>query len=84
MTQLTIRDFRKNMATSLNRVDAGEHVFIRRRKQIYTIVPVKDNDQTTVSPELLAKMEKARKEFREGKTISLKTHADVDNYFKSM
>ncbi len=83
MTQLTVRDFRSQMASSFDRVDAGEHVFIRRKNQLYTIVPVSEDD-LTITPELAAKIEKARQEYRDGKTISLKTHEDVDKYFESM
>jgi antitoxin (DNA-binding transcriptional repressor) of toxin-antitoxin stability system len=83
MTQLTVRDFRSQMASSFDRVDAGERVFIRRKNQLYTIVPVSD-DELTVTPELAAKIEKARQEFRDGNTISLKSHEDVDRYFESM
>ena len=83
MTQLTIRDFRSQMASSFDRVSAGEHVFIRRKNKLYTIVPVSEDD-ITITPELAEKIEKARQEYREGKTISLKTHEDVDKYFESM
>ena len=83
MTQLTVRDFRSQMATSLDRVDAGEHVFIRRKNQLYTIIPVHD-DELTITSELATKIEKARQEFRDGKTISLKSHEDVDRYFEEM
>jgi antitoxin (DNA-binding transcriptional repressor) of toxin-antitoxin stability system len=83
MTHLTVRDFRSQMARSFDRVDAGEHVFIRRKNQLYTIVPVSEDD-LTITPELAAKIEKARQEYREGKTISLKTHEDIDRYFESM
>ena len=72
------------MASSFDRVDAGEHVFIRRKNQLYTIVPVSEEDDRTITPELAAKIEKARQEYREGKTISLKTREDVDRYFESM
>ena len=71
------------MASSFDRVDAGEHVFIRRKNQLYTIVPVSEDD-LAITPELAAKIEKARQEYREGKTISLKTREDVDRYFESM
>ena len=71
------------MASSFDRVDAGERVFIRRKNQLYTIVPVSEDD-LTITPELAAKIEKARQEYREGKTISLKTHEDIDRYFESM
>jgi len=83
MTHLTVRDFRSQMASSFDRVDAGEHVFIRRKNQLYTIVPVSEDD-LTITPELAAKIEKARQEYRKGKTISLKTHEDIDRYFESM
>ena len=83
MTQLTVRDFRSQMASSFDRVDTGEHVFIRRKNRLYAIVPV-DDDDLTITPELAAKIEKARQEFREGKTVSLKSHEDVDRYFESM
>ena len=83
MTHLTVKDFRNQMASSFDRVDAGEHVFIRRKNQLYTIVPVSEDD-LTITPELAAKIEKARQEYREGKTISLKTREDVERYFASM
>ena len=71
------------MARSFDRVDSGELVFIRRRNQLYTIVPV-DSENQSISPALAAKIDKARREYREGKTVSLKTHEDIDRYFESM
>ncbi len=41
------------------------------------------HDDMAITPELAAKIEKARQEYREGKAISLKTHEDVDCYFES-
>lgn len=58
-------------------------MFIRRKNQLYAIVPI-DDDDLTITPELASKIEKARQEYREGKTISLKTHEDIDRYFESM
>ncbi len=83
MTHLTIRDFRSKMADSFDLVDAGEQVFIRRKNQLYTIIPVTQEDMT-ITPELEAKIKKARQEFKEGKTISLNSPEDIDNYFESM
>lgn len=34
--------------------------------------------------DLQSKIEKARQEFRDGKTISLRSHEDVDRYFEEM
>ncbi len=63
------------MASSFDRVDAGELVFIRRKNQLYAIVPVEDD--LTITPEMAAKLEKARQEYREGKTGDLKSHENI-------
>lgn len=42
-----------------------------------------NHNDLAIKPELAAKIEKARQEYREGKAISLKTHEDVDLYFES-
>ncbi len=34
--------------------------------------------------QLLDEIEKARKEYKEGKGVSLKTHEDIDRYFESL
>ena len=68
MTALTMRDFRSNLANSFDRVDGGEHVYIRRNHKLYTLVSVEDDD-LDISPALAAKIEKARKEHKEGKTL---------------
>jgi hypothetical protein len=84
MITLSFTDFRKNMANSFDLVDGGEHVFINRgSRKMYAIIPVGDDD-LTITPALAAKIEKARKEFKEGKGTSLKTHEDIDKYFESL
>lgn len=81
-TTLSVVDFRKRLGTSLDRVDAGERVIFRRKGHLYMVIPAYGSN--AISPELSAKIEKARKEYREGKTIDLNTHEDVDRYFESM
>lgn len=78
-----MRDFRSNLATSFDRVDSGERVYIRRNSKLYTLVPVEEDD-LSITPALAAKIERARQEYREGKTVSLKSHEDIDQYFESM
>ena len=78
-----MRDFRSNLATSFDRVDSGERVYIRRNSKLYTLVPVEEDD-LSITPVLAAKIERARQEYREGKTVSLKSHEDIDQYFESM
>ena len=84
MTTLTLSDFRSNMASAFDRVDAGEFVFVNRgRKKTYSLILVNDDD-LTISPQLAARIEKARQEFREGKTIKLKSHKDIDKFFEEL
>lgn len=84
MTTLTMSDFRSNMASSFDRVDAGEFVFINRgRQKTYAIIPV-ENDDLAITPELAAKIEKARQEFREGKGISLNSRDEMEKWFDSL
>ena len=80
---LTIKDFRSQMASSFDRADAGERVLIRRRRQLYTIVPVKD-EESVLTPALAKKIAKARKEMREGKCVTLRTHEDIDKFLDSL
>ena len=68
MNTITVRDFRTNLSANFDKVDAGERILVRRRNRIYTIVPVEEND-LTVTPELQAKIDKARQEYKEGKTL---------------
>ena len=63
-----MRDFRSNLATSFDRVDGGESVYIRRNSKLYTLVSVEDDD-LEITPALAEKTEKARQEHREGKTL---------------
>mgnify|MGYP002626528130 CR=1 FL=1 len=68
MTTLSIRDFRSNLANSLDLVDKGESVLVRRRGKVYAIVVVEDQD-LEISPQLAMKIEKAREEYRAGSTM---------------
>ncbi len=83
MTPLTMRDFRSQMATSFDRVDAGERVFIRRKRQLYAIVPVYESD-LTITPELAERIEKARQEFRDGKTLHFDNAAAAQKWMDSL
>lgn len=72
MTALSFTDFRKNMASSFDRVDAGEFVFINRgNKKKYAIV-LMDDDDLSITPKMAEKIEKARKEYHKAKHLSLR------------
>ena len=73
-------EFRSNVASYFDRVDAGEFVFINRGKQkTYDIISIEDDD-LAITPQLALKIEQARQEYKEGKTISLNSHEEIDRY----
>lgn len=82
METLTIKDFRNNMASSFNIVDAGGSVYIRRKNRTYAVVLV--DDDLTISPSLQAKIDQARQNYREGKCVTVKTHEELDAYLDSL
>ena len=83
MKILSVRDFRNQLASSLDSVDSGEHVFIRRKNKLYMIVSVED-DNSTITPELAAKIDKAREEYRQGNYISCSTSEELQAYLDSL
>lgn len=83
MNTMTVRDFRTNLSANFDRVDAGERILVRRRNRVYTIVQVEDDD-LTVTPELQAKIDKARQEYKEGKTTTVRTHEELDAFLESL
>lgn len=83
MAALTMRDFRSNLATSFDRVDSGERVYIRRNSKLYTLVSVEDDD-LTITPALAAKIEQARREHREGKTLKFESAAAAQKWMDEL
>lgn len=83
MYELNVSDFRKNMASALNRASQGEEVLVRRGRQAFAIVPVESKD-LGINPDLQARLNKARDEYRRGQVVTLKTHDDIDRYFESL
>ena len=82
MTTVSIRDFRSKMADFFNRVDNNEKVVIRRRNKLYSIVEIKE--ENIITPELQVSIDKARKEFAEGKTVSCKNREELHAFLDSL
>ena len=68
MEALSVRDYRNNLAASFARADQGERVLIRRKNQIYALVSVGKED-LMITPDLQKRIDKARQDFKEGKTL---------------
>lgn len=84
MVQVTSRQFREKLASLFNLADSGEQVVIKRRGKVsYMLTPVHDSD-FVVTPELERKIEKARQDYREGKTISCKNAEEAVKFLESL
>lgn len=83
MNTMTVRDFRTNLSANFDRVDAGERILVRRRNRVYTIIPV-DDDDMSITPELQAKIDKARKEYQEGKTLHFESASDAQKWMDEL
>lgn len=68
MEALSVRDYRNNLAASFTRADQGERVLIRRRNNIYALVNV-GKEELMITPEMQRRIDEARSELKEGKTL---------------
>ena len=83
MEALSVREYRNNLAASFTKADNGEQVLIRRKNEIYALVKVGRED-LMITPELQARIDKAREEIKSGKCVPLKSSEDIDAYFDSL
>ena len=83
MNTLTVSAFRNQLAASFDRADAGEKVYIRRNNRLYTITPVSD-ESSVITPELQAKIDKARAEYRAGKTLTFSSAAEAQRWMDEL
>lgn len=80
----TSREFRSQQAHVFDLADKGEKIIIRRnRKQAYTLVPIEDED-LTITPELQARIDKARKEIKAGNCVTLSSKEELEAYLESL
>ena len=80
----TSREFRSQQAHVFDLADKGEKVIIRRsRKQAYTLVPIEDDD-LTITPELQARIDKARAEIKAENCVTLRSPEELDRYLETL
>lgn len=80
----TSREFRSQQAHVFDLADKGEKIIIRRnRKQAYTLVPIEDED-LTITPELQARIDKARAEIKAGNCVTLSSKEELEAYLESL
>lgn len=80
----TSREFRSQQAHVFDLADEGEKIIIRRKKKrSYTLVPVEDDD-LTITPELQARIDKARAEIKAGNCITVHGKEELNAYLESL
>lgn len=84
MNTLTVTGFRNNLASLLNRADAGEEIYFNRGSRRYRVQAVEDSGRMSVTPALLRRAEEAEEELRKGNCTILKSHEDIVNFAKSL
>jgi len=82
--EVTARQFRERQKSFFEMADSGRQILIKRgRKQAYILTPVSDDDFIP-SPELLAKIELAEQQMREGKYTECKTWEESKKFLDSL
>ena len=81
---LTTQEFTSRLDQAFDLADKGDKVIIRRgRRRAYRLLPFTE-EPSEITPELQAKIDRAREEQRAGKCIRLTTHEEIDRYFDSL
>ena len=83
MEALNVSEYRKNLSSAFDRASRGEKVLIRRRNQIFTLTNI-GNEDLEITPELQKKIDAARKEYHEGKTLHFETSDEVHKWMDSL
>jgi hypothetical protein len=82
--EVSARQFRENQKSFFEIADSGRQIVIRRgRKQAYILTPVEEND-FTVTPELLAKLDAIRQRVKEGEYTECTTIEEALNHLESL
>ena len=82
MPVISARDFRANQTKYISMAFEGEDVVLHTRRGDVTLKP--NYTDNVITPELQKKIDRARRQWRQGKCISLRTHEDIDNYFNKL
>lgn len=84
MITVSSREFRSNQAYIFDKADSGEKIIIRRgKKRAYTLVPILD-EELDITTELQEKIDKARQEYKEGKTLHFESAEAVQKWMDEL
>lgn len=82
----TSREFRNRQGHVFDLADKGNNIIIRRRnRQAYRLVPVEEQrDDNVITPELQAKIDKAREEYRRGETLHFDSIDEIHKWMDEL
>jgi len=82
--EISARQFRERQKSIFEMADTGKQIVIKRgSKQSYILTPVDEND-LVVTPELVAKIEKARQQVKDGKYTECKTYEETLKHLETL
>ena len=80
----TTQEFTSRSDQAFDLADKGEKVIIRRgRRRAYRLIPFTE-ESSGITPELQAKIDQAREEYRRGETLHFESKEEMHRYFDSL
>ena len=84
MLVVSTSEFREKQKSFLEIADSGKQVVISRgQKQAYLLMPINEGD-FMLSPEIIKRLEKSRKQFREGNVTTCRTAEEIISHLESL
>ena len=84
MLVVSTSEFRDKQKQFLEMADTGKQIIISRgQKQAYVLMPVNQND-FMITPEVLKRLEKSRKQFLEGNVTTCRTEEEIISHLDSL
>ena len=81
---LTPQEFTSRLDQAFDLADRGDKVIIRRgRRRAYRLSPFTE-EPSEITPELQAKIDRAREEYRRGETLHFENAEEMHRYFDSL
>ena len=85
MVVISSRDFRSNQSKYLGMAAKGQGIILKTRSLgSFKITPLTEDDTLMSKEEFFRKLERARKEIKEGKGTVLKTKEDIDRFLETL
>jgi hypothetical protein len=80
MLVVSTREFRNNQKSYLDKIDEGIELLLTRGKnKSYKILPVIEDDTLMSKDEFFAKLDRAERDYAEGRYRTLETEEDIKN-----